>query len=332
MPSALTGRQKAAVLLVALGPAASASVIRHLREVEIEQLTVEVFSTDEISEETIKEVLDESFEMTMASGLLGSGGYDYARQMLTGALGESKATEILSRLAVNLRPKHFDFLRDTDPAQLATFFQEYQPQAIALILSHLHPNLASKVLALLPADIQPEVAMRIATMERTSPEIIEGVESVLKRRLSSVMTGNLSTVGGIECLVKMLSMVDRTTERVILEYLDKHGPEVASDVRNQMFVFDNLTQLDDTSLQRVLREVDTRDLALAMRGASDDLRERIFRNLSSRAADILREDMAVSGPLRLRLVEEAQQKIVAIVRRLDEGGDIVIQRGDDVLV
>lgn len=332
MAANLSGRQKAAVLLVALGPEASASVIRHLREPEIEQLTVEVFTTDEISQQAVKAVLDESFEMTVATGLLGSGGYDYARQMLAGALGESKANEILSRLAANLQPRHFDFLRDTDPGQLATFIQEYQPQAIALILSHLTPALSSKVLAALPPDLQPEVAMRIATMERTTPEVIEGVESVLRRRLSSVVTGNLSTVGGVECLVKMLTMVDRTTERVILEYLDRNGAEVASEVRKQMFVFDNLTQLDDASLQRVLREVDARDLALAMRGASDDLRERIFRNLSSRAADMLREDMAVSGPLRLRLVEEAQQKIVAAVRRLDEAGDIVIQRGDDVLV
>lgn len=331
--SKLTGRQKAAILLITLGTEVSANVLRQLKESEIEQLTLEVFNTEAVTDDVRRSVLEEGYQMGLAHRFISSGGYSYAQELLSRALGSEKATEVISRLAASMRPHHFDFLKDTDPAQLATFIQDEQPQAIALILAHLPPTMAARVLASLPPEQQADVAMRIATMERTPPEVIEGVETVLRRRLSSILTSDYSSVGGVEYLVKILTNVDRSTERVIIDYLTEQSPELADEVLKQMFVFDNLTQLDDASLQRVLREVDPRDLSRALRGASDELRERIFKNLSSRAAEMLREDMEVSGPVRRRQVEEAQQRIVTIVRRLEESGDIVVQRGsDDVLV
>ncbi|MBX5491503.1 MAG: flagellar motor switch protein FliG [Chloroflexi bacterium] len=329
----LSGRQKAAVLLIALGPENSANVLKRLREPEIEEITLEILSMEQVSDEVRRAVIQESYNMALASRYLSSGGLQYAEDMLNRALGPEKAGEFISRIAATLRPQHFAFLRETDPAQLANFLQEEQPQAIALILAHLPPTHAARVLSALPADIQPEIGMRVATMERTLPEVIEGVESVLRQRLSRLLTSDYSAVGGVDSLVKILANVDRHTERGILEYLDAHDPELAEEVRKQMFSFENLVELDDHGLQRVLREVDARDLALALRGANEQLKERVFRNISARAAEMLQEDMAVSGPVRRIQVEEAQQRIVNVARRLEQAGEIVIQRGaDDVLL
>jgi flagellar motor switch protein FliG len=329
----LTGRQKAAVLLIALGPDNSANVLKRLREPEIEEITLEILSMEQVSDELRRAVIQEGYNMALASRYLSTGGLHYAEDMLNRALGPEKAGEFISRIAATLRPQHFAFLRETDPQQLASFLQEEQPQAIALILAHLPPLHAARVLAALPADVQPEVAMRVATMERTLPEVIEGVEAVLRQRLSRLLTSDYSVAGGVDSLVKILGNVDRHTERGILEYLDAHDPELAEEVRKQMFSFENLIELDDQGLQRVLREVDARDLALALRGANEQLKERIFRNISARAAEMLQEDMAVSGPVRRLQVEEAQQRIVNVARRLEQTGEIVIQRGaDDVLL
>jgi len=329
----LSGRQKAAVLLIALGPENSANVLKRLREPEIEEITLEILSMEQVSDEVRRAVIQESYNMALASRYLSSGGLQYAEDMLNRALGPEKAGEFISRIAATLRPQHFAFLRETDPTQLANFLQEEQPQAIALILAHLPPTHAARVLSALPADIQPEIGMRVATMERTLPEVIEGVESVLRQRLSRLLTSDYSAVGGVDSLVKILANVDRHTERGILEYLDAHDPELAEEVRKQMFSFENLVELDDHGLQRVLREVDARDLALALRGANEQLKERVFRNISARAAEMLQEDMAVSGPVRRIQVEEAQQRIVNVARRLEQAGEIVIQRGaDDVLL
>jgi flagellar motor switch protein FliG len=329
----MRGKEKAAILLIALGPEVGGNVLKQLRENEIEALTMQVFTTESVKEETRKEVLGDCYGMALAQGYLSNGGAQYAEEMLSKALGQEKATEIMARLISSVRPRHFDFLKDTDPFQLVTFIQDEQPQAIALILSHLPAPTAAKILAILQPEQRAEVAMRIATMERTPPEVIEGVEAVLKRRVSSILQSDYSMAGGVEHLAALLANVDRSTERVILDHLDKNAPELAAEVRKLTFTFDNLIQLDDPSLQRVLREVDARDLAMALRGVSEELREKIFKNLSSRAAEMLREDINVSGPVRMRQVEEAQQRIVGIVRKLEEQGELVIQRGnDDVLV
>ena len=329
----MKGKEKAAILLIALGPEVSANVLKQMRENEIEALTMQVFTTEAVKEDVRKEVLGDCYGMALAQGYLSNGGAAYAEEMLSKALGAEKASEIMTRLISSVRPRHFDFLKDTDPYQLVTFIQDEQPQAIALILSHLPPVTAAKILAILQPEQRAEVALRIATMERTPPEVIEGVESVLRRRVSTILQSDYSTAGGVEHLAALLANVDRSTERVILDHLDKNAPELATEVRKLTFTFDNLISLDDPSIQRILREVDAKDLAMALRGIADELREKIFKNLSSRAAEMLREDIAVSGPVRMRQVEEAQQRIVAIVRRLEESGDLVIQRGsEDVLV
>jgi flagellar motor switch protein FliG len=329
----MKGKEKAAILLISLGPEISGNVLKEFKESEIEQLTMQIFATDTVEDEVRKEVINDCYHVAAAQGYLRSGGSAYAEEMLTKALGQDKAAEIMGRLLTSVRPRHFDFLKEMDPYQLVTFIQDEQPQAIALILSHLPPPTSAKILAILPPESRAEVAMRIATMERTPPEVIEGVEAVLKRRVSTFLQSDYTTAGGVEHLAALLANVDRSTERVILEHLDTNAPELATEVRKLTFTFDNLIQLDDPSLQRVLREVDAKDLAMALRGVNDELKEKLFRNLSSRAADMLREDIAVSGPVRMRQVEDAQQRIVAIVRRLEEAGDLVIQRGnEDVLV
>jgi flagellar motor switch protein FliG len=334
-PSALKlrGRQKAAALLISLGPEVSAEVLKHFKEAEIEALTVEIFQLEKISEEVKGQVLEECYHMALARDFITSGGMDYAREMLVRALGEERAQEVIDRLAAQRRPQRFQFARESDPSQLAQFVSNEHPQTIALILSHLQPNQAAQTLGHLPGELRTDVALRIATMDRTPPEVVEQVEDVLKRKFSSVITRDFTSVGGTQFLVNILTNVDRGTEKHILEYLDETNGELATEVRKLMFVFDDLVRLDDRSRQRVLREVDSKDLALAMRGVSEELQERIFRNQSSRAAQALREEMEIGGPVRLRQVEEAQQRIVNIVRRLDDAEEIVIQRGgEDVLV
>jgi flagellar motor switch protein FliG len=325
----MRGKEKAAILLISLGPEVSANVLKQLKENEIEALTMQVYTTEQIKDGVRKEVLGDCYNMALAQGYISTGGANYAEEMLSKALGPEKATEIMARLLSTIRPRHFEFLKDTDPYQLVTFIQDEQPQAIALILSHLPPPTAAKILAILQPEQRAEVAMRIATMERTPPEVIEGVESVLRRRVSAILQSDYSVAGGVEHLAQLLANSDRATERVILDHLDKNAPELAAEVRKLTFTFDNMVQLDDPSLQRILREVDAKDLAMALRGVDETLREKLFKNLSTRAADMLREDINVSGPVRMRQVEEAQQRIVGVVRKLEESGDLVIQRGSD---
>jgi flagellar motor switch protein FliG len=329
----LKGRAKAAALLIALGPEVSSEVLKHFKETEIETLTFEIFQLEKISEETRGHVLEECYHMAVARDFITSGGADYARDMLQRALGKDKAQEIIERMAISRRPQRFSFARDSDPSQLAQFVSGEHPQTIALILAHLHATLAAQTMTHLPPDLRTEVALRIATMDRTPPEVVEQVEEVLKRKLSSVISRDFTSVGGTQFLVNMLTTVDRGTEKQILEYLDGANAELAAEVRKLMFVFDDLVRLDDRSMQRVLREVDSKDLSLAMRGTSEELQERIFRNQSTRAAQALREEMEIGGPVRLRQVEEAQQRIVNIVRRLEDSEEIVVQRGgEDILV
>lgn len=323
----LSGRQKAAALLIALGTELSAEVMKHLKESDIDRVTVEIFSMERIAHEVRTEVLGECIELAQAQGYISSGGVEYAREVLTHALGPQRATEIVTRLASGWRSDPFDFVRMADPAQLVGFIQEERPQTIALVISHLHPALAASILARLDRDLQAEVALRIATMERTTPEAIDQVEQTLKKRLSSVLNQDYSSVGGVEFLVKVLTQVNRGTEKTIMQSLEETDPALAEEVRKQMFVFEDIIKLDDRSIQRVLREVDSKDLALSLRGASEEVKGTIFKNMSTRAAQMLREDMDVGGPVRLRTVEDAQQRIVSIIRRLDDAEEIVIARG-----
>jgi len=328
----LTGAAKAAALLVALGPDLSARVLQHLREHEIEALTVKVAAMERLTEEEVASVINEAHEMVLAHRYVATGGVDYAREMLAKALGPDKATALIERVVATHPPAPFEFLRKSDPRQMATFLQNEHPQTIALILSHLQPVQAAAVLTNLGEDLQAEVARRIATMDRTPPEIINRVEEIMRRRLSSLISQDTRSVGGTGHLVAILMTVDRGTERHILERLTETDPELAEEVRKLMFTFDDLILLDDRSLQRVLREVDMRDLALALKAARDDLKEHIFSNMSARAAELLREEISYLGPVRIRAVEEAQQRIVSIVRRLEEAEEIVISRGEERLL
>ncbi len=332
-PGQLTGQQKAAALLIALGPDLSAQVLKGFSETEVERLAREIVRMDMVQEEVKHAVLEEVFETTLAQQYITQGGLDYARALLDKTLGESRADEVISRLAARARPQPFDFIRDTDPLQLSTFLQAEHPQTIALVLAHLEPAHAANVLALLPVELQGDVAMRLASMDRTAPEVVKELSNALKKKLWTVLNQGFSRVGGLEYLVKVLNKVDRGTEKGILEWLDEANQDLAENIRRQMFVFENLVMLDDVSLQRVLRETDQRDLALALKVTSEELKARVFANLSQRAAEGLKEDMQLLGPVRVKMVEEAQSRIVEIVRRLERAEEIVITRGgEDVFV
>ncbi len=329
----LTGRQKAAVFLVSLGTDVSAEIFKHLREDEIEQLTFEIARLDKVEAEDKDRVLMEFQELMMAQGFISSGGIDYAREVLERALGTQKAIDIVNRLTSSLQVRPFDFIRRTDPSHLLNFIQGEHPQTIALILSYLDPNKAALILSGLNHQIQADVARRIATMDRTSPDVLREVERVLERKLSTLASEDYTSAGGIDAIVEVLNQVDRGTEKIIIEALEEEDPELAEEIKKRMFIFEDIVLLDDRSIQKVLREVDTQDLAKALKGVDAEVQEKIYRNMSKRAATLLREDMDFMGPIRLRDVEEAQQKIVNIIRKLEESGEIIVARaGEEELV
>ena len=329
----LTGRQKTAILLISLGSEISAQILKHLDEDEIEDVTLEIANMRRVNPEVKEAVLEEFYELCLAQNYLAIGGIDYAKEMLETALGPAKASGIIDKLISSLQIRPFDFARKTEPSQLFNFIQNEHPQTIALIMSYLHPEQAGAILSALPATQQVEVAKRIATMDRTSPEVLKEIETVLEKRLSSFVLQDYNA-GGVETAVAILNRVDRGTEKTIIESLEEEDPELAEEIKKRMFIFENIVTLDDRSIQRVLREVDLKDLALALKTASEDVTNRIFKNISKRAVEMLREDMSLMGPVRLRDVEEAQQKIVNIIRQLDESGEIVIARGgeDEIIV
>ncbi|HLV79329.1 MAG TPA: flagellar motor switch protein FliG [Chthonomonadaceae bacterium] len=330
---ALTNRQKAAVVLLALGPQASADVLRHLGEEDVEALTLDVARLGRVEPETRRHAVAEFCHLCRSQEALFEGGIEQARLTLEAAFGPDRATEVVSRVSQTMKVMPFDFVRKADPGQLLSFIQEEHPQTIALILAHLPPNQAAAVLAGLPPETRAEVARRIAGMDRTPPEVVYEIERVLERKLSStIVTHGFMQAGGVKALVEMLNWVDRSTEKTILQSLSETTPDLAEEVKKLMFVFEDITLLDDVAIQKVLREVDTKELALALKGVSEEVQHRIFRNLSERAAAILREDMEFMGPVRLRSVQESQQRIVGVIRRLEEAGDIVIARGGDEII
>lgn len=272
--------------------------------------------------------------MALASQFIGQGGISYAKEVLERAYGEEKTVEIIGRISASLQVRPFDFMRKTEPAQLLNFIQSEHPQTIALILAYLEPEKSSTILSALPPDRQAEVAKRIAIMDTTSPEVIKEVERVLERKLSSIVPQELTAAGGIKSVVEIINRVDRGTEKTIMEALEVQDPELAEEIKKLMFVFEDIVMIDDRSVQRVLREVESQDLALALKGSSNEVSQKIFGNMSSRASDMLKEDIEFMGPVRLRDVEEAQQRIVNIIRRLEETGEIVVARGggDEVIV
>ncbi|MEG6585878.1 flagellar motor switch protein FliG [Dendrosporobacter sp. 1207_IL3150] len=330
----LTNKQKAAILLISLGPEASAQVFKHLREDEIEKITLEIANQRKVSQEQRDKVISEFHQMAMAKEYLSSGGLDYAREVLEKALGSEKAVSIINRLTSSLQIRPFDFARKTDPSQLLNFIQNEHPQTIALIMAYLHPDQSAAIISALPPDRQVEVAKRIATMDRTSPDILKDVERILERKLSSLVTQDFTAAGGVESIVEVLNRVDRTTERTIIENLEVQNPELAEEIKRRMFVFEDIVMLDDRSLQLVLREIESKDLALALKAASSEVAGKVYKNMSKRASEMLREEIEYMGPVRIRDVEEAQQKVVNVIRRLEESGEIIVSRGkgDEIIV
>lgn len=329
----LTGKQKAAIFLVILGPEVSSNIFKYLKEDEIEQLTFEIARIDKVEPAEKQRVLEEFQELMMAQEFITQGGIDYAREVLEKALGSQKASDVINRLTSSIQSRPFDFVRRTDPAYLLNFLQSEHPQTIALILAYLEPQKSSLIISALPQEIQADVAKRIATMDRTSPDVLREVERVLERKLSTLASEDYTSAGGIDTIVEVLNLVDRGTERNIIEDLEDEDPELAEEIKKRMFVFEDIVLLDDRSIQKVLREVDGQELARALKAVDTEVQDKIFRNMSKRAAALLKEDMDFMGPIRLKDVEESQQKIVGIIRKLEEQGEIVVARpGEDELV
>ncbi|BER91329.1 flagellar motor switch protein FliG [Atrimonas thermophila] len=325
----LTGRQKAAILLVSLGPELSAPILKKLSENEIEDITLEIAALEKVPPEIREEVINEFYHMAVAQLYIAQGGVEYAKQLLEKALGPHKAQEIISKLSASLEVTPFESLRRADPLQILNFIQNEHPQTIALVLSYLKPEQSAAILGNLPEGVRGEVAMRLALMDRASPEVVREIESILERKISTFLGQDLTRVAGKQKLIEILNKSDRGTEKSILEAIEEKDPDLAEQIRSEMFVFEDIALLDDRAIQLVLRQVDNKDLALALKGASEEVREKIFKNMSQRAAQMLKEDMEYMGPVRARLVNEAQQKIVNIVRRLEEAGEIVISRGGE---
>jgi len=328
------GIQKAAILLIALGSDLSSKVLKQeFQESDIELITQEISNMIKIPPEVRNAVVDEFLELQRARHYLIHGGLNYAKELLEKAVGHQKASEILNKLTRDMKAIPFSALRKTDPKQLYNFLREEHPQTIALILAHLTPEQAAVVLGLLPPELQSDISRRIAIIDRFSSDIIRDVETLLERKLSSVVPQDHNVVGGVQSLVDILNRVGRSSEKVIMEGLEREDPVLAEEVKRRMFVFEDLTLLPDNFIQRVLKEVDSKDLVLAMRGSNEDVNSRILKNMSKRAAEMIKEEIEFMGPVRLKEVEKAQQKVVSIIRKLDESGEIIISRGgEDVII
>ncbi|TYQ13157.1 UNVERIFIED_CONTAM: flagellar motor switch protein FliG [Acetivibrio alkalicellulosi] len=325
--SDLTGKEKAAMLLIALGPEKSAEIFKHLKEEEIEQLTLEIANIRTVSPEDKEKVLEEFYQICLAQEYIAEGGIGYAKEILEKALGTQKALDILNKLTVSLQVRPFDFVRKADPSQLLNFIQNEHPQTIALILAYLKPGQSSAVLSALPQEKQADVARRIAIMDRTSPEVIKEVERVLEKKLSALVTEDFTAAGGVQSIVDILNNVDRGTEKHIMETLEIEDTDLAEEIKKRMFVFEDILSLDNRSIQRFLREVENNQIATALKGVSEEVQNKIFSNMSKRMAEMVKEDIEFMGPVRLKDVEESQQKVVNIIRKLEDAGEIVISRG-----
>ncbi len=330
----IRGLQKAAILLISLGPERSAGIFKHLKEDEIEELTLEIANTRSVTPQVKEDVINEFYEICLAQQYIAEGGIGYAKDLLEKALGAEKALDVIGKLTASLQVKPFEFVRKTDATQLINFIQDEHPQTIALILSYLAPQQAAQVVSALPPERQADVAKRIAVMDRTSPDVIKEVEKVLESKLASLVNQDYTIIGGVDAVVEILNTVDRGTERHIMETLETEDPELAEEIRKKMFVFEDILLLDDRAIQRVLRDVENNDIAMALKSANEEVQNAIFNNVSKRLAVMIKEDMEFMGPVRMKDVEEAQQKIVSIIRKLEDSGEIVISRGggDEIVV
>jgi flagellar motor switch protein FliG len=330
----MTGATKAAVMMVTLGAEACAQIFKSLEEEDIEILTAEIARLEGITPEMRERVLEEFHQMAVAQKFILQGGVDYAKQALEAAVGPRRAREILEKVQSSIRHTGFSLLKDVEPQQLVNFIQKEHPQTVALLLAHMDSQQAAPILSALPQELQVDVTTRLATMQSVSPDVLEQVEEVLSQQMKSLFGGNVSEVGGVKFVAEMLNQVDRGAEKNILGNLERENPELATEIKNLMFVFEDIGLLDDRGIQRVLKEVDTKELGLALKGASEAVSEKFFKNMSSRAAEMMKDDMAFMGPVKLKDVEASQQRIVDVVRRLEDDGEIVIsgRGGEDEVV
>jgi flagellar motor switch protein FliG len=330
----ISGPRKAAIVMVALGSKASSQIFKTLDQDDVERLSTEIARVTKIDIAVREAVLEEFHAIAMAQKYVSQGGVDYAREILEAALGPKKAQEILDKIQKSIRTTGFNLLENIDPKQIVNFIQKEHPQTIALLLAHMEPKNAAPIISSLPAETQINVAARIATMESISPETLDQVEEVLVSQIKSLFGGDVSEIGGVKAVAKLLNSVDRGAVKNILGSLERENPELATEIKNLMFVFEDILLLDDRSMQRVLKEVDTKELSMALKGCSDELAAKFYKNMSSRAAESIKEDIEYMGPVRLKVVEEVQQKIVDIVRRLEEDGEIIItgRGGDEAII
>ena len=332
----MSGRKKAAVFLACMGSEKASRVMAAMSETEVEELTLDLSSLDMVDADLRASIIEEFYEIAIANKIVTTGGLDYARTLLEQAFGSDRTVEILTRLQSSLKDVPFEFLKRADPAQIVTFIQDEHPQTISLILAHLRPGTSAIVLSALSSDIQAEVVTRIATMERTPPEVVREVERVLERKMASVFSQGFTFAGGVKEVAEILNSIDRTAEKAIMAELEERDPELADEIARLMFTFDDIVYVEDSGIQKALREVESKDLALALKGSGEDVSEKIFRNMSERAREMIKEEIEFMGPVRLKNVEEAQQKIVGVIRRLEEAGELIVEGrgggGDDEIV
>lgn len=330
----LSSRQKAAQIIIALGDEAAAAIYRNLPEEDVEKLTYEITRLESVSPEVSDMVVKEFYGLCVAQKVYLEGGINYAKSVLEKAFGPQQGNQLLERVTKSIRTKAFEFIRKADAKNIMNMIVNEHPQTIALILSYAKAEQAAQVISELPKDIRIEVVERIAKMDRTSPEIIKQVEMILERKFDSVISVELMEVGGIDYIAEVMNSVDRGSEKYIFDELSRKDPKLTDEIRKRMFVFEDIIVLDSFSIQRFIREVETKDMAVALKGSNKDVSAVVFANMSQRMADTVKSEMEYLHNLRVRDVEEAQQKIVAIIRRLEEEGEIVIMKGgkDELIV
>lgn len=326
----MTATQKVAALLILLGPATASEVLKNIRDDDLlEQVTLDIASLNKVPTTILNGILEEFKAIFQASNYLSAGGMDYAKELLEKAYGGEQAKKILDRLVVLMNSNPFQFFNEADPGQLATSFQNENPQLIALIMAYLKPEHSAQVLNYLPPEVQAQVALKIADMDTTNPEILSEIEKIVESKFSSVVVQDFSKAGGVESLANILNRADRSTERNVIELLEVQSPELAEEVRELMFVFEDIVNLEDRAIQRILREVDTKDLAMSLKGTKEDVKEKIYKNMSERAQAMLRDEMEYMGPVRAKEVQEIQSKIVGIIRTLEVAGEIIVARDNN---
>lgn len=326
------GKEKAAILLITLGPEKSAEIFKHLSEEEIEELTLQIANMRMVSSEEKKQVIEDFYQIALAQEYISEGGINYAKDVLERALGPDKAVDIINKLTSSLHVRPFEFIRKADPNQLLNYIQNEHPQTIALILAYLQPTQSAQILANLTPEKQGEVTRRIAIMDRTSPEVVKEIEKVLETKFSSMLSQDFTTAGGIQSTVDILNSVDRGTEKFIMEELDIRDAELSEEIRRRMFIFEDIVSLDNRSIQRIIREIDNAQWAIALKAASEEVKEVIYTNMSKRLVEMIKEDIEFMGPVRIRDIEEAQQSIVNVIRKLEEDGEIITPRGGDEII